>query len=216
LNDTLLRIQDAVVEGQAGAVEQEIRAAIATGLEPRVILEEGLIAAMTVVGDEFEKGEIYVPEMLVAARAMQAGLSLLKPHLLELGVEPVGKVVIGTVQGDLHDIGKNLVGMMLQGAGYEIIDLGTDIPPAKFAEAVRMHRPVALGLSALLTTTMGNMRDAIEAIEDLGLRDQVKIIVGGAPLTEEFARSIGADAYGADASRAASVLRTLLQSSDLP
>jgi methanogenic corrinoid protein MtbC1 len=117
LNDTLLRIQDAVVEGQAGAVEQEIRAAIATGLEPRVILEEGLIAAMTVVGDEFEKGEIYVPEMLVAARAMQAGLSLLKPHLLELGVEPVGKVVIGTVQGDLHDIGKNLVGMMLQGAG---------------------------------------------------------------------------------------------------
>ena len=210
MDDVLLAIQDAVVEGQASVVEHDVKAAIAAGLSPREILEQGLIAAMTIVGNEFEKGEIYVPEMLVAARAMQAGLSILKPSLVEEGIEPVGKVVLGTVQGDLHDIGKNLVGMMLQGAGYQVIDLGTDVPPAKFAEAVRMHQPLVVGLSALLTTTMGNMRYAIEAIEDMGLRDQVKIIVGGAPLTEEFARSIGADGYGADASRAAALARSLI------
>ncbi len=212
MDEALQAIQDAVVEGQTNAVESEVKAALAAGLSPREILEQGLIAAMTMVGEEFEKGEIYVPEMLVAARAMQAGLSLLRPSLVEAGVEAVGKVVIGTVQGDLHDIGKNLVGMMLQGAGYEIVDLGTDVPPAKFAEAVRMHQPLVVGLSALLTTTMGNMRYAIEAIEDVGLRDQVKIIVGGAPLTDEFARSIGADGYGADASRAAALARSLLKS----
>lgn len=210
MDEVLQSIQDAVVEGQASAVENGIRAALTAGLAPQEILEQGLIAAMTIVGEEFEKGEIYVPEMLVAARAMQAGLSLLKPSLVEQGIEPAGKIVLGTVQGDLHDIGKNLVGMMLQGAGYEIIDLGTDVPPEKFAEAVRMHRPLVVGLSALLTTTMGNMKYAIEAIEDVGLRDQVKIIVGGAPLTDEFARSIGADGYGADASRAAALARSLL------
>jgi 5-methyltetrahydrofolate--homocysteine methyltransferase len=205
-----LDLQDAVVEGQVKVVEREVQAALGAGIAPRAILEQGLIAAMTIVGEEFERGEIYVPEMLVAARAMQAGLTLLKPHLIEEGIEPIGKIVLGTVQGDLHDIGKNLVGMMLQGAGYEIIDLGTDVPPAAFAEAVRTHRPLVVGLSALLTTTMGNMKHAIEAIEDIGLRDQVKVIVGGAPLTEEFARSIGADGYGADASRAAALARTVL------
>ena len=211
MNNVLMAIQDAVVEGQAKAVEAEVSAALEAGRSPREILEQGLIAAMSIVGEEFERGEIYVPEMLVAARAMQAGLSLLKPHLIEEGIEPVGKVVLGTVQGDLHDIGKNLVGMMLQGAGYEIIDLGTDVPPEKFAEAVRTHRPLVVGLSALLTTTMGNMKYAIEAIEDMGLREQVKVIVGGAPLTEDFARSIGADGYGADASRAAGLARSLLK-----
>jgi 5-methyltetrahydrofolate--homocysteine methyltransferase len=209
VSETLLKLQDAVVEGQVEVVEREVQVALAAGTAPRAILELGLIAAMTIVGEEFERGEIYVPEMLVAARAMQAGLSLLKPHLNEEGIEPAGKVVLGTVQGDLHDIGKNLVGMMLQGAGYEIIDLGTDVPPEEFAEAVRIHRPLVVGLSALLTTTMGNMKYAIEAIEDIGLREHVKVIVGGAPLTEEFARSIGADGYGADASRAAGLVRSL-------
>ena len=204
-----MTIRNAVIDGSSKDVERGIETALAAGLSPQEILEDGLIAAMSMVGEQFEQGEIYVPEMLVAARAMQAGLSLLKPRLIEEGVKPKGKVILGTVQGDLHDIGKNLVGMMLQGAGYEIIDLGTDVPPARFAEAVREHRPDLLGLSALLTTTMGNMRDVIEAIEDCGLRDSVKIIVGGAPLTEEFAQSIGADAYGADASRAASLARTL-------
>jgi len=210
VNEALLALQDAVVEGQAKIVEQEVQTALAGGLSPRAILEQGLIAAMSIVGEEFEKGEIYVPEMLVAARAMQAGLALLRPSLVEEGVQAVGKVVLGTVQGDLHDIGKNLVGMMLQGAGYEIVDLGTDVPPEKFAEAVRIHRPLVVGLSALLTTTMGNMKYAIEAIEDVGLRAQVKVIVGGAPLTEEFAHSIGADGYGADASRAANLVKSLL------
>jgi 5-methyltetrahydrofolate--homocysteine methyltransferase len=205
----LVEIQNAVIEGQSKGVERGIEAALGAGLAPREILETGLIAAMTTVGEQFEQGEIYVPEMLVAARAMQVGLSLLKPRLIEDGIQAKGKVLLGTVQGDLHDIGKNLVGMMLQGAGYEIIDLGTDVSPARFAEAVREHRPALLGLSALLTTTMGNMRGVIQAIEDGGLRDRVKIIVGGAPLTDEFAQSIGADGYGADASRAASLARSL-------
>ena len=209
MNDSLMTIRSAVIDGNSKDVERGIGAALAAGLSPQEILETGLIAAMSMVGEQFEQGEIYVPEMLVAARAMQVGLSLLRPRLIEEGVKAKGKVILGTVQGDLHDIGKNLVGMMLQGAGYEIIDLGTDVPPARFAEAVREHRPDLLGLSALLTTTMGNMRDVIEAIEDCGLRGSVKIIVGGAPLTEEFARSIGADAYGADASRAASLARSL-------
>ena len=209
MNDSLMTIRSAVIDGNSKDVERGIGAALAAGLSPKEILETGLITAMSMVGEQFEQGEIYVPEMLVAARAMQVGLSLLKPRLIEEGVKAKGKVILGTVQGDLHDIGKNLVGMMLQGAGYEIIDLGTDVPPARFAEAVREHRPDMLGLSALLTTTMGNMRDVIEAIEDCGLRGSVKIIVGGAPLTEEFARSIGADAYGADASRAAVLARSL-------
>jgi 5-methyltetrahydrofolate--homocysteine methyltransferase len=164
---------------------------------------------MAEVGARFERGEFYVPEMLVAARAMQAGLAVLKPHLAEGGVQMRGKVVIGTVKGDLHDIGKNLVAMMLEGAGFEVIDLGTDVAPEKFAAAVREHKPSLVGMSALLTTTMKAMQPTIEAIEDIGLRTQVKVLVGGAPITEDFAKSIGADGYAADASRAVAIAKSL-------
>ena len=148
--------------------------------------------------------------MLIAARAMQAGLDLLRPQLAETGVPSAGKVVMGTVKGDLHDIGKNLVGMMLQGAGFEVIDLGTDVPPEKFAAAVREHGAQLLGMSALLTTTMPNMQATIEALEDLGVRQSVRVMVGGAPLTDDFARKIGADGYAPDASRAVAVAKSLL------
>jgi 5-methyltetrahydrofolate--homocysteine methyltransferase len=200
---------DEVINGDRAAVEAGVRAAMEAGQPVGDILNSGLIGAMKEVGDRFERQEFYVPEMLVAARAMQAGLALLKPHLSQAGVPAAGKVVLGTVKGDLHDIGKNLVGMMLEGAGYEVIDLGTDVGPEKFAEAVRTHRPQLMGMSALLTTTMQNMRSTIEALDDLGVRAQVKVMIGGAPLTDAFAREIGADGYAPDASRAVALARSL-------
>ncbi|MGA2821633.1 MAG: corrinoid protein [Anaerolineales bacterium] len=206
----LQQLMEAVISGKTAAVQGEVKAALAAGHRPEQILNEGLIAAMSEVGARFERGEFYVPEMLIAARAMQAGLALLRPLLAQQGVAMRGKVVIGTVKGDLHDIGKNLVAMMLEGAGYEIIDLGTDVPPERFAAAVREHHPVLLGMSALLTTTMRNMKAAIEAVDDLGLRNQVKVIVGGAPLTVEYAKEIGADGYAPDASRAVALAKSLL------
>jgi 5-methyltetrahydrofolate--homocysteine methyltransferase len=157
----------------------------------------------------FEEGEYFVPEMLVAARAMKAGLEILKPLLVDSGVDPVGKVVLGTVKGDLHDIGKNLVAMMLEGAGFEIVDLGADVSPDQFVAAIRDGVDV-VGLSALLTTTMPAIENTIRAIEESGLRNQVKIIVGGAPVTAEYARQIGADGYAADASQAATLARELI------
>jgi 5-methyltetrahydrofolate--homocysteine methyltransferase len=174
-----------------------------------VILNEGLIAAMAEVGKRFEEGECYVPEMLVAARAMQNGMGLLKPHLQREKLESKGKVAIGTVKGDLHDIGKNLVGIMLEGAGYEIEDLGTDVPPEKFVEAARSGANV-IALSALLSTTMIKMKDVVEAIAQANLPKKPLVIVGGAPLTETFAKSIGADGFAPDASRAVGVVKALL------
>ncbi len=176
---TIQQIAEAVIGGKAAATQQEVKNALQAGIKPEQILSEGLIAAMSEVGARFERGEFYVPEMLIAARAMQSGLSILRPLLTEQAMAMRGKVVIGTVKGDLHDIGKNLVAMMLEGAGYEVVDLGTDVPPEKFASAVREHHPALVGMSALLTTTMRNMKETIEAIEDIGLRGQVKIIVGG-------------------------------------
>ena len=196
-------IQQGVIDGQAPAVQRLVQQALAEGLPAERILNEGLIAAMAEVGRLFEANEFFVPEMLVAARAMKAGLALLRPKLAEANVQAIGKVVIGTVQGDLHDIGKNLVGMMLEGAGFEVIDLGTDVPPHKFLEAVKMHRPDLVGFSALLTTTMPKMRDNIVALEEAGLRDSVRVMIGGAPVTAEFAEKIGADFYAPDASSAA-------------
>jgi len=209
MNPTIAKISEAVLGGRKGEVESLVRESLESGTKPETILAEGLIAAMSEVGARFERGEFYVPEMLIAARAMQAGLALLKPHLTIEAAQMAGKVVIGTVKGDLHDIGKNLVAMMLEGAGFEIVDLGTDVPPEKFAAAVREHRPKLVGMSALLTTTMRNMRATIEAIEDIGLRDQVKVVVGGAPLTEAFAKEIGADGYAPDASRAVALAKHL-------
>jgi len=207
---SIQQISDAVIAGKASVAQQEVKNALQEGLKPEKILSEGLIAAMSEVGARFERGEFYVPEMLIAARAMQSGLAILRPLLTDQAIAMRGKVVIGTVKGDLHDIGKNLVAMMLEGAGYEIVDLGTDVAPEKFASAVREHHPNLVGMSALLTTTMRNMKEAIEAIDDVGLRGQVKIIVGGAPLTEAFAKDIGADGYAPDASRAVALAKSLV------
>jgi 5-methyltetrahydrofolate--homocysteine methyltransferase len=169
-----------------------------------------MVAAMAEVGRLFEEGEYFVPEMLIAARAMQHGLAVLKPHLASANVKSQGKVVAGTVKGDLHDIGKNLVCMMLEGAAFEIVDLGSDVTPEKFVEAVRSTGADVICMSALLTTTMPNMKTTIEALKVAGLRDKVKVMVGGAPLTDQYAREIGADGYAADASRAVALAKSLL------
>lgn len=206
---SLKEIYQNVVEGDASAVEAGVKAELDANTSPEEILNHALVKAMDFVGQQFEAGEFFVPEMLIAARAMQAGMNLLKPHLVEIGVKPAGKVIIGTVKGDLHDIGKNLVGMMLEGAGFEVEDLGSDVSPEQFLEAA-MHGAQVIGLSALLTTTMTNMSDVVEAIEDSNLRDKVKIIIGGAPVTDEFAKQIGADAYAPDASSAVRKVRQLI------
>lgn len=207
---TIENLRTAVINGDATQVEEGVRALLEAGeVSPENILQEGLISAMQEVGQLYEAGEFFVPEMLIAARAMQAGLSLLKPHLAESGVASSGKVAIGTVKGDLHDIGKNLVAMMLEGAGYEVVDLGADVNPEKFMEAVQ-HGAQMIGISALLTTTMNNMKDVIEAIEDMGMRDKVKIVIGGAPVTDDFAKQIGADGFAPDASSAVRLVKQLL------
>jgi len=210
MDAVLQSIYDEVINGNRAAVESGVRQAMQAGLPPASILNDALIGAMKEVGDRFERQEFYVPEMLVAARAMQSGLTLLKPLLVSSGVPTAGKVVLGTVKGDLHDIGKSLVGMMLEGAGFEVIDLGTDVGPEKFGEAVRTHQPQLVGLSALLTTTMQNMKSTLEALEDLGVREQVKVMIGGAPVTDAFAKQIGADGYAPDASRAVALAKALL------
>jgi 5-methyltetrahydrofolate--homocysteine methyltransferase len=203
-------IYDAVLDGNEAAAKAEVQAALDARVSAADILHQGCIAAMIEVGRMFEEGEKYVPEMLISARAMKAGLAILQPHLVDAGVEPVGKVVLGTVKGDLHDIGKNLVGMMLEGVGFEVIDLGVDVAPEAFVEAVRAHRPDFVGLSALLTTTMPGMQAAVDALQEAGLRDGVAVMVGGAPVTQSFAEEIGADLFAPDASSAASQARALL------
>jgi len=191
-------LKELVKKGKAPETAEMVKKLIDEGKEPEAIMKQGLIPAMDEVGDLFQKGEYFVPEMLVAARAMQKGLEVLKPRLVESGIEPIGRVVLGTVKGDLHDIGKNLVAMALEGAGFEVIDLGTDVPPEKFVEAIKKHEPQVIGMSALLTTTMMAMKDTVEAIKKAGVRDQVKIMIGGAPVRQEFADEIGADYYGPD------------------
>ena len=198
-----------VIEGQAAEVESGVRAALNAGVDAGVILNQALIAAMDEVGVRFEDGDFFVPEMLISARAMQAGLALLKPHLAATDQKAAGKVAIGTIKGDLHDIGKNLVAMMLEGAGFEIVDLGVDVEPQAFVAAAQEGANL-IGMSALLTTTMNNMGATIEALKAAGLRDQVKVMIGGAPVTEEFAKSIGADAFASDASSATRIARKLV------
>ena len=202
-------IYNAVLEGDAKGAHAGVHAALAAGINPETILKEGLIAAMGEVGRLFEENEYFVPEMLVSARAMQGGLALLKPHLAAGGSVSAGKVVIGTVKGDLHDIGKNLVAMMLEGAGFEIVDLGTDVAPEKFVKAVMEHQPQAIAMSALLTTTMPSMSNTIKALQEAGLREQVKVMIGGAPVTDGFAKQIGADGYSPDASSAVRLAKAL-------
>ena len=202
-------IYKGVLDGDMGTVEDNVRSALDTGDPPGEILQQGLIAAMGEVGRLFEEGEYFVPEMLIAARAMKAGLAILKPHLVDSGIEAVGKVAIGTVKGDLHDIGKNLVAMMLEGAGFEIMDLGTDVSPEKFVTAVEQGANI-IGLSALLTTTMPSMEATINALDAAGLRDKVKVMIGGAPVTSEYSNKIGADGFAPDASQAVSLAKSLM------
>ncbi len=208
--DILLEIFEAVRKGNAAGLEQLIRAALAQGMGPGAILDGGLIPAMTDVGERWKRDEIFMPEVMIAARAMKAGMNLLDPLLSQQGVAPKGKIILGTVKGDLHNIGKNLVVMMLEGGGFEVVDLGIDVPVTKFIEAIKQHQPQVVGMSALLTTTMREMKNTIQAIEWAGLKEQVKTIVGGAPVTERFAREIGADGYAADAVSAVDLVKSLL------
>jgi 5-methyltetrahydrofolate--homocysteine methyltransferase len=210
MQSLLSPIFQAILEGDQAAAREAVQRALEQNIEAEIILKQAMMPAMEQVGRLFEEGEYFVPEMLVAARAMQAGLSLLKPKLVQADVTPAGKVVAGTVKGDLHDIGKNLVCMMLEGAAFEIIDLGTDVPPERFVEAVQSSGAQLVALSALLTTTMPNMKNTIEALQQAGLRERVKVMVGGAPVTETFARQIGADGYAADASRAVLLAKSLM------
>jgi 5-methyltetrahydrofolate--homocysteine methyltransferase len=207
----LQQIFEGIVAGDRTTVQEKVEEAIDTGLEAAVILNDGMIAAMTEVGRRFEFGEYYMPEMLIAARAMQDGLAILKPHLQQAEVKSTGKVIVGTVHGDLHDIGKNLVCMMLEGGGFEIQDLGVNVSPERFVEAVRSGGADIVAMSALLTTTMSSMKVTIEALEEVGLRSKIKVIVGGAPVTESYAQQIGADGYAPDASQAATLAKSLME-----
>jgi len=207
--DQYKTIYDGVLAGDMGTVEESVQAVLDAGNPPGDILHKGLIGAMGEVGRLFEEGEYFVPEMLIAARAMKAGLAILKPHLVDSGVEPAGKVAIGTVKGDLHDIGKNLVAMMLEGAGFEINDLGTDVTPETFVAAVEQGADI-IGLSALLTTTMPSMEATMKAIVASGLRDKVKIMIGGAPVTTDYSNKIGADGFAPDASQAVTLAKSLM------
>lgn len=206
----LNEIANAVIAGNRKKVQELVNRALEEGLSPEEIINNGLLAGMSVIGERFKNNEIFVPEVLVAARAMQAGMDILKPLIAKNPGIIKGKVVIGTVKGDLHDIGKNLVSMMLEGAGYQIIDLGIDVPPEKFVEAVREHNPDIVGMSALLTTTMPQMKVTIDVLEREGVRNKVKVIVGGAPVTESFAKEIGADGYAPDAPSAVELVNQLM------
>jgi 5-methyltetrahydrofolate--homocysteine methyltransferase len=210
MEQVLKEIYDSIFNGEAEVTKAKVREALDAKIEAGRILNESMIVAMAEVGKMFEEGEYFVPEMLIAARAMQGGLGILKPYLVDSNIKPVGKVVLGTVKGDLHDIGKNLVSMMLEGAAFEIIDLGSDVPPEKFIEAVRDSGANILGMSALLTTTMPNMKVTIDALKAANLRDKIKIMVGGAPLTDTYAKEIGADGYASDANRAVSLAKSLV------
>lgn len=210
MDEKLSVIYNAILDGDVVGAKDGVQSALTTDLQPENILADGMIAAMREVGRRFEEGDYYVPEMLVAACAMQAALSLLKPRLIESDVKSAGKVAIGTVKGDLHDIGKNLVALMLEGAGFEVKDLGVDVPPEKFVETIAVGDVNILALSALLTTTMPSMKTTIEAIRQSGMREKVKIIIGGAPVTQHYADEIGADAFAADASSAVSAARKLI------
>jgi 5-methyltetrahydrofolate--homocysteine methyltransferase len=208
MDQIVQQIFQGIVEGNQEQVSESVDAALASGVPALRILDEGMLAAMAEVGRQFEEGECYVPEMLISARAMKAGLAKLQPSLKENHVQATGSVALGTVKGDLHDMGKNLVGMMLEGAGFRVKDLGVDVPPEKFVAAA--DEVDVIGLSALLTTTMGNMKATLEALDAAGKRPKVKVIVGGAPVTENFARQIGADGYATDASRAVALAKSLI------
>ncbi len=205
----LSALAENLINGRANEVKELTQKALDDGVAPGEVLNEGMIKGMNVVGERFKNNEFYVPEVLIAARAMHAGMDILKPALAESGVQPIGKVLLGTVKGDLHDIGKNLVAMMMEGAGFEIVDLGIDVSPEKFVEAVKEGGDI-VAMSALLTTTMTAMKTTIEALEEAGVRGEIKTIIGGAPVTQNYADEIGADGYARDAASAADKAKELM------
>lgn len=203
-------IQAALAKGDRAAVEKGVRTALGQGASIRDILDKALISGMEAIGAKFKRNEVFIPEVLIAAKAMHAGLAIVEPQFVKCGIKYTGKVVIGTVKGDLHDIGKNIVSMMFKGACLEVDDFGIDVPPARFVEAVKKGGVDIVAMSSLLTTSMGSMRDTVKALSDSGLREKVRIIVGGAPVTREFADSIGADGYAKDAASAVDLARSLI------
>ena len=207
----LQAIAENIIKGQAPKVKELVTQALEEGAAVRDILNEGLIAGMNVVGSKFKNNEFYVPEVLIAARAMKQGMELIRPRLIEEKIEPVGRAAIGTVKGDLHDIGKNLVAMMLEGAGFEIIDLGIDVSAEKFIDAVKNKGAQIICMSALLTTTMPSMQTTIEAVKEAGLLDNVRVMIGGAPVTQAYADQIGANGYAPDAASAADTAKELIE-----
>jgi 5-methyltetrahydrofolate--homocysteine methyltransferase len=204
------QIADEVQKGHADPVGELTRKALSQDISAEEVMNKGLVSGMEIVSEKFKNNEIFIPEVLISARAMNAGLAILKPLLVESRVQPKGRVVIGTVKGDLHDIGKNIVAMLLQGAGFDVIDLGADVPKEKFLEFVKKEKADILGMSALLTTTMLYMKETIEALKEEGIRQDVKVIIGGAPVTESYASQIEADGYAPDAASAADLSKRLL------
>lgn len=202
-------IKQSIISMEPEKTAKLVEQALNEDLDPEKILQQGMVPAMDQVGDEYEKGERYVPEMLISAEAMKEGMKILKPLLTEAGIEPAGKVIMGTVEGDLHDIGQNLVSMMLEGAGFEVYNLGAETPADEFIEAVKEKGPHLIGMSALLTTTMTHMPEVIEALQENGLRKKVKVMIGGAPLTQDYADEIGADGYAPDAASATKLAKRL-------
>jgi len=208
---TVQEICECLIKGQAPKVKELVQRAVAEGVTPETILSEGMIAGMNTIGERFKKNEVYVPEVLIAARAMHAGMSVLKPLLVAAGVQPLGKVVMGTVKGDLHDIGKNLVCMMLEGAGFQVVDCGIDCTPEKFIKAAQDNGATIIGMSALLTTTMPAMKSVVDTLAQSGLKGKIKTMIGGAPITQRYADEIGADGYAPDAASAVDIAKQLLK-----
>lgn len=211
LVEIVKNLADAIVDGDAQAAKSFTEEALEKKISAEDILNQGLVRGMNIVSDRFKNNEIFIPEVLVAARAMKAGMSIIRPLLAAANVKSQGKVVIGTVGGDLHDIGKNIVAMLLEGAGFEIVDLGADVPQEKFLESVKREKPDIVGMSALLTTTMTFMKDMITALEEAGLRDKTKVIIGGAPITQTYADQIRSDGYAPDAASAVDLVKGLLK-----
>ena len=204
------KMSETLIRGRAKEVAELVEQALNDGKDPGKILNDGLLPGMNVIGVRFRKNEVYVPEVLIAARAMKAGTEILRPKLMEQGVEPIGVVVIGTVKGDLHDIGKNLLGMMLEGAGFSVVDMGIDIDPKQFLEGAIENNSSLIGVSALLTTTMTNMKAVVETVRESKIADKVKVMIGGAPVTQAFCDEIGADGYAPDAASGADLAKRLI------
>jgi 5-methyltetrahydrofolate--homocysteine methyltransferase len=209
MSEILSEISAMIIDGNFREMGDKTNAAIAEGIEAKTILNEGLMSGMDHVGIEFKAGNFFVPEVLRSAKSMQEAMNIIRPILAETGSVPAGKILLGSVKGDLHDIGKNLVGMMCEGAGFEVIDIGKDVDPAAFVEAVNKHQPDILGLSALLTTTMLSMERTIKALVEAGIRESIKVLVGGAPVTQDFADQIGADGYASNAATASDLAKKI-------